>query len=314
VVIVYNRSMCQTYRSIVPLIDSIIEVGHELVVQVYDRRLDFDKYTHDHHDIKRSSPECLSRMARNFGVKIRHLDVVRYTRKDHPTADLYLNYVCSRIRGCLPPKTLGIPFHKHVSLVPSGEVVTGNPLSEAFNNAPYEEIPGSVLILHVGGARGYISRLGSKTKEHKVWAKNKEIMRRILDGLSFASRIVVKAHPVPYHGCTKKDMEEQFGDRATIVDDDMIRYVKESEYIIGFGTSAWTLLGGSGKKLIDLVGASGFGHNREGRFGENSTGVCIEELHNLPEMDGLRSVSGREQFELLAVENIMDLIRSKAWL
>lgn len=309
--IVFNRSMCQTYRAIAPLVDPIIEEGHQLVVQVHTRSLDFERYTHDHHDIKHGSPQCLSRMGKNFGIVIKNLDQVTYTRKDHPSADLYLNYVCSKIKNALPPQTLGIPFHKHVSLVPSGEVVTGNPLSEAFNNAPYEEIPGSVLVLHVGGARGYISKLGSKTKERVVRVNNTEIMGRILDGLSFASRIVVKAHPVPYHGCTKKDMEEQFGDRAIVVDDDMVRHVKESEYIIGFGTSAWTLLGGSGKKLIDLTGASGFGHNREGRFGENSTGVRVDDLHLLPTMNGLRSISGKGQFSLPAVENIMNLIRSK---
>lgn len=310
-VIRFNKTMTQMYRAVAPLVDPLVEQGDDLVIQVSDRRVDFEKHTHDHHDIRLSSQESLPRMVKNFGLVVRHLNCVRYTRKDIE-AELYLNRVCSRINKTLPPHTIGIPFHGHECITPGGPLLTGNPLSEAVRKAPYDEIKGRVLILHIGGARGYVSKRGTKTKESVVAANNEMVMREILRGLEFASGVVVKAHPCPYHGCTRGDMENQLADTgAEFVDDEMVKHVKQAEYVLGFGTSAWNLLSGSGKKLIDVLGASLFDDNRERRFGKGSTPVDVGRLWSLPTMVGTKSWYNKELFDMDAVENIMSIIKRR---
>ena len=73
--------MHQKYRAIIPLIDPIIESGHTLYIEVKERRLNFEKLTHDHHDIPSSSPESIPYMSNQFGIKIKHLSNHIFCRK-----------------------------------------------------------------------------------------------------------------------------------------------------------------------------------------------------------------------------------------
>ena len=176
--IVFRKTMLQRYRAILHLIDPTVEAGHRLVIEINGTGLSLAECRSHPTNVATSSKKGIEYLRRNFGLQVSHMDKVKF-RTMASRGDVEL-----RLEGY--PHTKGnvrLPYNAHSMFVGNDEYVVGNTLSECIRKAPYKEVPDSLLIVHPGGGRGFVSPIRKKLKKALVVENNV----RFLNGLRQSS-------------------------------------------------------------------------------------------------------------------------------
>lgn len=293
--------MMQRYRTIAHLVDPIIEAGHELTVVVSHDEVNIEKYRRFPTDAADSAPNTVRFIARNFGIKMRHFNKVKWTTKKKPKADIHLCY------DDHDSKCLGIPYVRQYCYWRDKRTVVGNPMCEALRNHPAEEEPGSLLLIHPGGGRGYISPQRQDTSKEKVTASNIKFLQQVIDNLPESVHTVrIKPHPLPYRRCTVNALtkfvipELKHNLKIEVVDTNLIEWLKQSEYVLNFGGTTALWLIGSGKKWFNILGMDWYRASRERLIPQRGGGIRLEELKTAQ-----KQAEDSTLFNMPATENIM---------
>lgn len=302
----------QRYRTIIHMVDEIIDNGHELFLCVSDKNVKIRSYRNTPCNISASAPNTIEYLEFNYGLKIKNKEKIKYTRKKKLDVDLYLAYANSAREKKLPNNTICLPYTGWSCITPRGLIETGNPLCEEIKVSSYKEIRKSVLIMHPGGGRGHISPSKSiRYDKNKVVRNNIDFLQTVLDNIGFAENVTIKPHPAPFTRCSKGALEEhvvpnlKFNGGISVVADNLIKLIKEHEYILNFGGTTAFWLMGSQKKWANVTGLARFDSNREALMDKRGGSVYYKEIKNIQP----RCIESEiKRFNLPAKANIMKVI------
>jgi len=268
--------MMQRYRAILHLVDPLIEMGHELKLVVSDHDVNIEAYRARPCDFAASAPNTVAYLAGTIGLTIKHLDRVKYTLKKHPICDQYLGYDNSR------DDIFGIPYVGDSCYWRGKTITTGNPMRDLITD---DYRPNTVLILHPGGGRGYVSPIRQDWAKEITTRNNIEFLRCIIDCLpKSVIQITIKTHPAPYRRCTKSALEKfvapNLQQPVTVEDTNLIGLINSHEYILNFGGTSALWVMGSGKKWANVTGLVKYpdSNQREKFLSARGGGVRIENL------------------------------------
>lgn len=300
--IAFMRCMTQRYRAILPLIDPIIEAGHELTIIVSGKRVDWYKAKRRPCDVSDSDPQILGYLAENFGFEIKHRDKVKFTTDKHIKRDLGLCYDDHNTGE----KVLGIPYNTNNCYRNGEPIWVGNPVVEAVQNCDGEEVFGSLLIIHPGGGRGYITPIRKKFDKIKAVDEQVRFFQTIFDKIKM-EYYTIKPHPFPYLRCSASSVSKYVVPRLkcdgeiAVVDRMLINQLKVHEYIINFGGTTALWLMDSGKKWCNITGMAKYSDKRE-KLIPGRGGGCT--------LDNIQWQSNYKKHN--AIDNIMGLINEFA--
>lgn len=299
--------MTQRYRAILHLIDPIIEAGHELTIVVSDARVDVHDFRDTPCDVSKSSKNTLLYLAKNFGIQVKHIDKVWFTRRKRPRCDLMLCY------DQQDKHSLGIPYNTYCCFWKGKELLVGNPMCEAIKNCDRQEEEGKCLIIHPGGGRGYVSPQRKELSKKKVVQENIRFLQTTLDALpQRVRRVAIKTHPFPYRRCSAAALNKyvvpslRFCGDIEAVEDNLIGEIASSELILNWGGTSALWLVGSGKFWFNIKGMAWHKAKREKLIDERGGGIELKELKNAAR------IGTSYTFGLPAVANIMEKINELA--
>jgi len=301
--------MMQRYRAILHLIDPIIEAGHRLVIEVGGTGLNHAECRSHPTNVAFGSEKGIRYLCDNFGLEIKRIDEVKFRRKaSQGDIELRLENYPHINKG------IRIPYNAHSMYVGTKEFVVGNTLSECIRKAPYKEVPNTMLIVHPGGGRGFVSPIRKKLKKSIVIANNIELLNAVLKQVpQWIKTIKIKTHPFPYHKCTATSMTENvlphLYREVEFVEDGLIQHMAEAEWLMNFSSTTGIWLKGSQKKIVNVVGMAKYpGKTHRESKASNRGGVCKDIIMA---MEGYRSPWTTEDWELWeldAVDNIMKVL------
>ena len=267
--LVFVRILMQRYRSILHFIDPFIDNGYKLVVQVHGKSFNFPKMMRRPWNAVPSSKASMLHISEAIGIPVKHIDSVKFKTDKKYLGDLALT-IDDRVRG---NKFMSLPFVGFHSVSHKNTELVGNPMCELLRNvqARTSERPGSLLLVHPGGGRGYISPARKQFPPDKVRENNKEFIKSIVSSLpSRINNITIKIHPIPYVGCGKSDIQDivkELSPRISMVvtDKNLISALASHEFVLNFGSSTSVWLLGSTKKWLNITGCDKFKykHHRE---------------------------------------------------
>lgn len=272
--------MMQRYRAILHLVDPIIEAGHELTIVVSDDYVNLEKFRHTPTNAGKSAPNTLEYLKYCFGIKA-DLSKVNFTKNKKIKGDLHLCFDNQN------KNAIGIPYNTQNCYVNGKPTLVGNPMSEEIRIRS-NVTSGSVLIIHPGGGRGYVSPQRKHMSKALVTDSNIKFLQKITDNLPrWVYQVNIKTHPVPYQRCTKKALEKfviphlKFKKgNIEAVDNDMIGLLATHEYIINFGgtTALWMTGIGGRSKFCNIKGMNWYKASREKLISKRGGGIPIEQL------------------------------------
>jgi len=268
--------MMQRYRAILHLVDPLIEAGHEVKMVVSDREVDLKGFRKRPCDAAASASNTVAYVAEAIGLTVKHLDKVKYSSKKNPACDQYLGYDSSQSNA------FGIPYVGSGCHWKGLYTYTGNPMEDLITD---DYRPNSVLILHPGGGRGYVSPIRKDYDKEKTSRNNITFIQSILDALPHTiSKVTIKTHPVPGVRCTKSSLEKfvvpHLSRPVYIEDTDLVRHINEHEYVLNFGGTSALWIMNSGKKWANVTGLVKHPdpHQRELLLSTRGGGIPIEQL------------------------------------
>ncbi len=296
--------MTQRYRAILHLVDPIIEAGHELTIVVSGNHVNLKMYRDYPCNVSASSKGTIKYLMDAFGVYPQHFDKVKFTTNKKIKADLYLCYDNHN------KNAVGIPYNTRFCHVDDKKILTGNPMEDMFTSDHLED---SLLIIHPGGGRGYVSPQRRSLSKKKTIKNNVAFLQMVIDNLpDNISYITIKSHPFPYKACSENAIKKyvvprlKFCGKIKVKSNDLIGLISYHEYIINFGgtTSLW--LGKTDKKWVNIIGMDKFNASREKLIPSRGGGIRLE---NLKQHHWKRD----EQFldSGNAIENIMKVINGE---
>ena len=187
------------------------------------------------------------------------------------------------------------------------------------------EVPGTLLLIHPGGGRGFISPVHKPIPKKRIQRHNYKFLNKIISNLpEFIDRVIIKTHPFPYHQCTKTAIEktvlQELRDlfkniRIYVVEDDLISYICQSEWILNFGSSTAYWLKGSGKKWVNVTGMARYKYKKHREDMAEKRGGAVN-INNLKEaMINYNRKDSKEEIEIYnmdAIQNVMRFINAGA--
>lgn len=258
----FCRRLLQRYRAICHFIDPFISAGIKLSIAVH----------HDHSKVpvsyKRpwntgnSSPETIKFIADNFGIETNQFSKVGFTTNKHQKRDFFIT-----LDGVKPGSPfISIPYVDVYFYINKRKVLVGNPMCQALREAKGQEKPGTVLIIHPGGGRGFISPAKKGYDSNKVNENNVALLSDVCKLLPSSVRhITLKTHPVPYKHCDQASIEALLpriqsvtGIPLSVQSNNLIELLREHEFIINFGSSTVLWLLGSNKKWLNIIDQARF--------------------------------------------------------
>ena len=250
--IIFEKCMMQRYRAILHYIDPIIDRGHDLTICVSCDKNVPDVFERPC-DVAWSSENSVRYLDICFGTKVKNFKHVKFEHYDNNKG------VSVGIDKC--GTDFSIPYISYYSGYKGAEKMVGNTMCQAIRDRMYvvDEIKNSVLIMHPGGGRGYISPIRSDIDADIVDKNNIDLINNVLFNLPESiEHVTIKTHPVPYLCCDKEYMEKYIVPKlcrqVKIENSNMIDLVSSHEYIINFGSSTVVWLIGSPKKWINIMG------------------------------------------------------------
>jgi len=264
----------------------LIERGHKIYCVISDKNVKTEVFRKRPCDADRSCPTSVRYISNNFGLRVRHYQDIVFTRDKKTDSDIQLCYDDHN------KDAFGLPYNTPYCHWKGKTHLVGYPLAQLIRESLCVERPGTALIIHPGGGRGYISPQRKSTPKEEVTALSIRFFQEVLDNLpKGVKRVRIKTHPLPYHRCTKSAIEKfvvpelKTNRSIRVVEDDMITHLVESEYIINFGGTSSLWLIGSGKKWCNIVGMDWHNARREKLIPKRGGGIPLDQLPNLKKRD-----------------------------
>lgn len=263
--LVFKRAMMQRYRAITHFIDPIIEEGYDLTIEVQSDKFDFKSVQERPMNAGTASRRSLEYLLKNFGIKCNHLDKVHFVLEKNVTKGLFLS-VDNKV---FKEKYISLPYTSFYCTDKNGKYLTGNPmcnlLQEHQNNIREEK--DTLLLIHPGGGRGYISPVRSHIPKKNVIKNHIKLLKKIVQQIpDDIEKITIKTHPVPYLFCGIDGINKYVIDEVRkaskchveVVQDNLMEHLAKNEFIVNLGSSSTIWLLGSEKKWINILGMTKF--------------------------------------------------------
>ena len=337
--LVFKRNMMQRYRSILHFIDPLIDAGYDLNVEVQSKSFDKKAIHEAPMDASKASKDSCKYLCKNFGIYPNNFDKINFTTKKNVIDGLFLTTDGKKYNK---PHIL-LPYNGFVCSDKRGDHKVGNPMCNLFDKYRkiVKEEEGTLLIIHPGGGRGYVSPVRNHIPGYQVTANNYAMLKNILKNIPNSIRkVYIKTHPVSYIGCDMKHMcnsvlpllQQKFKgrfDSISIVKNDLMHHLVASEFILNIGSSTAIWLLGSDKKWINLLGMSQFEYKKHRECRERTENwffwpqhVKIKGLSNLINNyneivnNNDKTQKVREEYRLYhqmnAIDNCMEIIKKWA--
>lgn len=258
----FNRMLMQRFRAILHFVDPLLRNNHELMLTLGRSKFSPSKFYSAPWDIHAADKTAMDHLCRNFGLKVKGLNKVSWIQEKYAACDLALSIDIRGVKNKrTQSKTINIPYMGFHCYTPKGPVIVGNPLCEAIRERQKveKEKKGSVLIIHPGGGRDFLSPKRKAYPEKKIVANNVALMNDTISHLKGASEIVIKTHPAPYLSCDCSSMQARVLPKLSsscplsIREDDLIGLICRNEFIINYGSSTSIWLLGSPKKWVNII-------------------------------------------------------------
>jgi hypothetical protein len=268
--LVFKRSMMQRYRAIANIADDLVNRGYELFVEVQSNEFDLNEIRKHPMDASRASKKSFVYLLNNFGIQCDNLDDIVFTTEKNKIDGLFL-LVDDKTNS---KKYISIPYNGFYCMDGKDKVLVGNPMCEMIkkSQSKNKEQKNTLLLIHPGGGRGYISPVRQPLSKAKTIKNNIRFLRKILRNLpNTIKKVTIKTHPVPYLCCDYKAMQkkvmnilrDEFSDiEINLVFDNFILHVAEHEYILNIGSTSAIWLLGSDKKWINLFGLAKYDYKK----------------------------------------------------
>jgi hypothetical protein len=260
--------LMQRFRSILHLVDPILENGHSLCFNRGRYKFNLEKHRIDPWDIHAADVNSMKHLIQNFGLRTSKIDQVTWTKDKHAPCDLVITTDNKGVhKGRTTKGLIAIPYMGFNCYTAKGCVTTGNPMCQEIRTRQKTELEkkGTVLIIHPGGGRDFLSPKRKRFDSPVVINNNIELMNKTISYLpKSVSEIVIKTHPAPYLTCDCASMISgvlphiKANCPVTIVENDLIGLICKSEFIINFGSSTSIWLLGSPKKWINIIDQAQF--------------------------------------------------------
>jgi hypothetical protein len=248
----FTKYMMQRYRAILHFVDPIIEAGHELSI-IVDSDVTTNKSYTSPCDVANSSKYTVEYLNKTFGLGVKHLGKVNYVRETTDGLLIYLDGKCKS-------DGISIPFNSNIGGYRGKEKEVGNTMAQALRErmSIISEIPNSVVIMHPGGGRGFVSPIRYQCPIEEVTRNNVNLINSVLSRLpDFIEKIIIKTHPVPYTGCDADTIKNNVCPflikPLKVVEHGTLDVISKSEFVINFGSSTVIWLMGSPKKWINII-------------------------------------------------------------
>jgi len=310
--IVFKRAMMQKFRVIASLIGPIIDAGHSLRICVKGTAFTPNQWRNNPPNVGQSSQKSIRYIADNFGIPIRRMEDVKFTRKKnyYHNCDMLIKMSQQEKRDFVLPYL--VPHCRYKGK----KYLTGDPLLELMREKQRSvaTVPNSLLIVHPGGCRGFISPWGKPYSRRKTRENNIRFIDDITKHIPpWITTISIKSHPVPFHQCTAEAMRKYLS--FPIIETNLCEAIARHEWVVNIGSSTAFWLKGSGKKWLNLVGLAKFKYkfHRENLAEQRGGATDYTTLTQSME-DYARTETQKEKdiFEMPATENIINLINRVA--
>jgi len=333
--LVFKRAMMQRYRAITHFIDPLIQEGYNLTIEVQSDKFDFKKMQEMPMNASKASKKSVQYLMKNFGIKCKHIDKVHFVLEKNKAKGLLLS---------VDDKTfskdyMSLPYTSFYCNDNGVEQLTGNPMCSLLREYQndFREEKKTLLLIHPGGGRGYISPVRSHIPKKDVIKNHIKLLKRIVKQIPDSiKKITLKTHPVPYLFCGEKGINKHVIGEVQkvspcpieVVQDGLMLQLARHEFIVNLGSSSTIWLLGSDKKWINLRGLAKFSYQKHRDHRERTENWFDWPQHT--KLDGLKSLilnyedevflnkknaEIREKYKkiyrLNAVESVMDLIRER---
>lgn len=263
--LVFRRTMMQRYRAISHFIDPLIEHGHKLTVEVATKNFRLDKLRQRPQDAFNGSKKSLKYIMDCLGIPCKHFDKVNFIEGDGVAKGLSLTvdqkpYKKGKVAWC------GLPY-THFYCYPNGnKTLVGNPMSQLMREAISSETvePGTIMTIHPGGGRGYVSPSRKNIPDQDVINNNKKMFDEFLSLLPpNIKKVTIKTHPVPYKLCDKSSLDSylipylsnRYTDKEIVTSDtNLVKLCATNEFVTTFGGTTFLWLVGSKIKWLKVMG------------------------------------------------------------
>tara|TARA_Y100000034_G_scaffold69476_1_gene83889 strand:+ start:2828 stop:3838 length:1011 start_codon:yes stop_codon:yes gene_type:complete len=253
----FRRTMAQRYRAVSHLIDPIIKNGHNLSIEVKSKKWDLSRHRKRPSDVSSASKRSIKWLIKTFNIQCNNLGKVSFSLKKNIKCDLSLVLDTKVSSGSF----LAIPYVGFTCNLNGRIIDSGNPMCDLMRRRAMEipEIPNTLLIVHPGGGRGFVSPVRKDIKKKEVDRNNRRFIGRVISNLpKTIEKIIIKPHPIPYIRCDKNSLKDSLrwlkDDRIKVSDDPIPELISKSEFVVNFGSSTAVWLLGSDKKWINIVG------------------------------------------------------------
>jgi len=334
--LVFKRAMMQRYRAITHFIDPLIEAGYDLTIEVQSDKFDFKKMQQMPMNASKASKKSVKYLIKNFGIECKYLKKVHFVLEKNKSEGLFL----SVDQKTFSKPYVSLPYTSFYCKDVDGEHLTGNPmcgLLQEYQNRVQEE-KDTLLLIHPGGGRGYISPVRSHISKKNITKNHIKLLKRIVKQVpDCIKKITLKTHPVPYILCGIKGINKHVIDEVRevspcpieVVQDNLMEHLSKNEFVVNLGSSSTIWLLGSDKKWINILGMTKFEYvkhrdhrERADKWFDWPQNVKLNELKNfILNYDSIvgsdnKTVDVRKEhkelFKLDAINNTMNIIRKWA--
>lgn len=270
----FYRTLMQRFRSILHLIDPLLNRGHEVCLSLGREKFRADKFYPRPWNIHAADANAMNHLVYNFGLKVEGLNKVSWTKDKYAPCDLVIKNDAKGGKNKTPNGVIAIPYIGFEGHTPRGRVTTGNFMCQDIRIRQQSETEkkGMVLIIHPGGGRDFLSPKRQKYAPASVIANNIQLMSKTISYLpDDVSEIIIKTHPAPYLTCDRESMvlhvlpSLKSDCPISVCDDDLIGLICKSEFIVNYGSSTSVWLLGSPKKWVNIVGQCQFNMKAKNR-------------------------------------------------
>lgn len=330
--LVFKRAMMQRYRAIAHFIDLLVDKGYDLTIEVQSDKFDFKKMQEKPMNASKASKKSFKYLLKNFGITCKHLDKVYFILEKNKAKGLFLS-VDNKLYS---ENYVSLPYTSFYCRDKDGQYLTGNPmcnlLKEYQDKIPEEK--NTLLFIHPGGGRGYISPVRSHIPKKDVIKNHIKLLNKIIKQIpDTIKKITIKVHPVPYMYCGMKGINKYIIDKIykvalcpiEVVQNNLMEQLARNEFIVNLGSSSTIWLLGSEKKWINILGMTKFPYvkhrdhrERAGSWLDWPQNIKLNELKNL--ILNYNDIVGsdkktveirkkyREWFGLNAMDNVLNII------
>jgi len=269
--LVFKRTMMQRYRAIAHFIDPIIKNGYELWIEVQEDKNKFDikRFLDRPMNASKASKGSVKHLIDNFNIPYKYFDKVNFTTLKNKIDGFYLTLD----KKIYNKDFVALPYNDFYCRHGKDKYKVGNPMCNLFDKyqSEIDEEKGSLLLIHPGGGRGYVSPVREFLDEKKTRRNNMYFMESIFNNIpDCIKKITIKTHPVPYLCCHKRGIEKtlnimnvsKYNFLIHISDQNLMKNIASHEFILNIGSSTTIWLLGSEKKWINICGMAKYSYEK----------------------------------------------------